>query len=142
MATRRGFIGALFGGAAATAGGLLIPNAVAAREKIEVSTTPEMVKSLRQDDGEIIVCDAATIPDEFFETRVNLYRRWWAQASPAMWRMPERKYNAFIDAHGKVNRDFGIVAQLEEGPHKELDVGMLTPYPGEPWESSPEKPVL
>ena len=130
MATRRGFLGALFGGAAATAGGLLIPKTVAAREKIEVSATPEMIESLRDvKDGELTVCDAAAIPDEFFETRTNLYREWWRQASPAMFRMYEGKYNAFIEAHVKVNRDFGILVDIEEGPWIESDVGMKTPYP-------------
>jgi hypothetical protein len=123
----------LFGGAAATAGGLLVPNAVVAREKIEVSATPKMIESLRDaGDDAFVVHDAASIPDDFFEMRTNLYRRWWAQASPTIWCMRDDKYNAFIEAHVKVNQDFGILVQLEEGPHKELDAGMLTPYPGEP----------
>lgn len=133
MATRRGFLGALFGGAAATAGGLLIPNAVAAKEKIEVSATPGMMESLRDaNGGELIVCDAGEIPDEFFESRTNLYQGWWSQASPAMMRMPDKKYKAFIETHIKVNRDFGIFVDLEEGPWIEADAGMKTPYPADP----------
>ena len=129
MATRRGFIGALFGGAAATASGLLIPTAVAARKTIEVRATPEMAESVRNaKDSGIVLCDPAMIPDEFFETRTNLYRKWWSQASPVMWRMSEDRYDAFIEAHIKVNRRFGIEVD-QEGPWKEADAGMLTPYP-------------
>jgi len=128
-ATRRGFLGALLGGAAATAGGVLIPKAVAAEEKIEVSATKELAESLREAaDGEIVACEAGSLPDEFFNSRTNLYREWWNQASPQMWRMSQEKYEAFIEAHMKVNSDFGIKVELKEGPHVEGDAGMLTPY--------------
>lgn len=130
MATRRGFLGALFGATAATAGGVLIPELAAAKEKIKVSTTPQMAESLRKAaDGEVIACDASMIPNEFFESRTNLYRAWWNQASPKMWRMSDKQYAAFIEAHIKVNERFGVVVDSDKGPPlPEGDVGMLTPF--------------
>jgi hypothetical protein len=130
MPTRRGFIGALFGGAAATTGGVLIPKAIAAREKIEVTATPEMMKSLQnaKDDG-IVVYNAESIPKDFFAVRADLYQLWWIQASPELWHMSNEKYEAFIQAHVKVNVDFGILADTTEGPQVEGDVGMKTPFP-------------
>jgi hypothetical protein len=111
MATRRGFLGALFGGAAATAGGLLIPKAVAAREKIEVTAPSDVMDAIKNArDGEITVCDASMIPDEFFETRVNLYQEWWRAASQQIWSMGDSRFGDFIAAHVEVNRRFGIVA--------------------------------
>jgi len=127
MSTRRGFLGALFCGTAATAGGVLLPKV--AREKLEVAATPEMMKSLQEaKDGEIVVASAAMLPDEFFETRVNLYRAWWRAASQKMWTMDEVQFENFIQAHLAVNKRFGIVPPDEKGAWVEADVGMKTPY--------------
>lgn len=125
---RRGFLGALFSGAAVTAGGVMIPKAVAASQKIEVSAPPELIKAL-ESEGEIVVCDdVSSIPDGFFEARSNLYQEWWKQASPKLLTMPKDKYEAFIEAHVRVNGEFGINPDVGRGPWIEAEVGLKTPY--------------
>jgi hypothetical protein len=115
MATRRGFLGALFGGAAATAGGLLIPKAVAAREKIEVTATSDIMDEiLKAQDGEVVVCNVPAIPDYFFEERAHLYQQWWNEAGPKMVRMQQDEFDEFIVAHDKVNKRFGVWETAEK----------------------------
>lgn len=113
MASRRGFLGMLLSGAAATAGGVLLPS-LGKSDSVSVAVTPNAARLITEiDNGGVVACtaddlDEEKLNDEKFGTRFMLYCAWRCAASEKMRAMSPQEFDEFIDAHVRVNAHYGI----------------------------------